>query len=143
MSRLDVLARNGTTRAASDDPARPSATVPTFWERVAAEWAERAVEEIPLGERAVLPTKYDPVVALVGHADGAVRGWPSMRKFFTRVTEAIEHGRAGRVLGSVADEDGESWSMVILPMADGDPAPLLEAARIYVAQGLANTRGRI
>jgi hypothetical protein len=141
MSRLDVLSRNGATRAASDDPARPSSDGPCFWERVAVEWAERVLDELPSGERAVLPTKYDPVVALVGHADGAVRGWPTMKRYFARVSEAIEQGRHGRVLGSAADEDGESWAMIVLPMVDGDHAPLLEAVRVHVVQGLANRRG--
>jgi hypothetical protein len=141
---MDVLlSRNGATRSTVEDPARESSTGPNFWDVLAREWAERVVDEIPVGERAVLDTPYSPVVILAGHADGAVRGWPTMRKFFLRVGEAIEQGRHGRVLGSAADEDGETWSMIVLPMTDGDDAPLLEAVRVHVLQGLANTRGRL
>jgi hypothetical protein len=140
---MGVLAGGVAKRSAVEDPARESATGPTFWDGLAREAAERVVDEIPVGERAVLDTPYSPVVVLAGHADGAVRGWPTMRKFFLRVGEAIEEGRHGRVLGCAADEDGESWSVVILPVVDDDPAPLLEAVRIYVLQGLANRRGSV
>jgi hypothetical protein len=115
----------------------------TFWGLVAREAAERVVGEIPVGERAVLETDYRPVVLLVGHADGATRGWPVMGRFFKRVGEAIEQGRHGRVLAAAVDDDGECWSMIVLPLVDDDHAPLLQVVEMYVVQGLANHKGRI
>jgi hypothetical protein len=140
---MGVLAGGVANRSTVEDPARESATGPSFWDRLAREAAERVLDEIPVGERAVLDTPYSPVVILAGHADGAVRGWPSMGKFFKRVGEAVEQGGLGRVLGAGVDEDAECWALVVVPTIDDDPAPLLRVVEMYVVQGLANTRGRI